>query len=208
VSNYASRGRAPVTLTDEEQIAILKVTGEHARGLRDHLIIGLGMGAGMREHEIAALDVIDVVAPPVQKAKHGIKAWVELRVFKGHRRAGAEPQWVRLPDELRRKIGLFVRREHRGTLLTTPLFVSRDGGGRIATRTIRHHFRKWQELAGFDRLHGFHRLRHTYVTAVYAATKDLAAAQQLARHARVDTTRGYVHLGNEILDRASKRLRC
>jgi integrase len=53
--------RPPRTLTELEQAALLKVTGEHRDGFRDQVIFAVALGTGLREHEIAALDVGDVL---------------------------------------------------------------------------------------------------------------------------------------------------
>ena len=50
----------PRTLTEVEQHWLLKVSGEHKAGFRDHLLFSLALGTGLREHEILALDVGDV----------------------------------------------------------------------------------------------------------------------------------------------------
>lgn len=46
--------KPPRTLTDLEQKLILKTTGEHRDGYRDHGIISLALGTGLREHELLA----------------------------------------------------------------------------------------------------------------------------------------------------------
>lgn len=59
-----------------------------------------------------------------------------------------------LPDSAWYKLGKFIawkRAQGESLEPTAPLFVSRRGL-RIATRTLRHLFRLWQERAGFDRL--------------------------------------------------------
>jgi integrase len=52
--------RAPKTLTEIEQRLLLKTTGQHRAGFRDHVIFSLALGTALREHEILALDVGDV----------------------------------------------------------------------------------------------------------------------------------------------------
>ena len=52
--------RAPRTLTDREQKALLRVTGEHRAGWRDHVLFAMALGTGLRAHELVALDVGDV----------------------------------------------------------------------------------------------------------------------------------------------------
>ena len=44
----------PRTLTEAEQRRLLKVSGEHKAGFRDHLLFSLALGTGLREHEIKA----------------------------------------------------------------------------------------------------------------------------------------------------------
>jgi site-specific recombinase XerC len=44
-----------------EQATLLKVTGEHRAGFRDHCIFAVALGTGLREHEIAALNVGEVL---------------------------------------------------------------------------------------------------------------------------------------------------
>ena len=50
---YADTISRPVkTLTEAEQRALLKVTGQHVDGFRDHVIFSLAMGTGLREHYV------------------------------------------------------------------------------------------------------------------------------------------------------------
>ena len=53
-------------MTEGEQRAILKTSGEHARGFRDHVIFSMALGTALREHEILALNVGDVFGPDDQ----------------------------------------------------------------------------------------------------------------------------------------------
>ena len=48
MANYADATRTPRTLTEREQRALLKVTGEHRDGYRDHVIISLALGTRER----------------------------------------------------------------------------------------------------------------------------------------------------------------
>src|SRR5688500_17098916 len=57
---YATRRRPPRTMTEREQARLLKVTGEHARGFRDHMLFAMAMGTGLRESEVLALDLEDI----------------------------------------------------------------------------------------------------------------------------------------------------
>ena len=61
MATYADNIRTPPrTLTEVEQRRLLKATGEHKAGFRDHVLFSLALGTGLREHELLALDVGDV----------------------------------------------------------------------------------------------------------------------------------------------------
>jgi len=62
--------------------------------------------------------------------------------------------------------------------------------------------------AGFDRLYPFHALRHTAVTNVYRASRDLFLAQRFARHVSPLTTTIYTHPSDEELFREIRSLSC
>ena len=51
---YAGIHRPPRTMTDAEQALLLKATGEHARGFRDHVLFSMALGTGLRESELLA----------------------------------------------------------------------------------------------------------------------------------------------------------
>jgi len=51
----------------------------------------------------------------------------------------------------------------------------------------------------FERPYNFHALRHTAITNVYRATKDLFLTQRFARHANPITTVAYTHPSDEEL---------
>jgi integrase len=69
-------------------------------------------------------------------------------------------------------------------------------------------FRIWQVRAGFDRLYPFHALRHTAITNVYRASRDLFLAQRFARHVSPLTTIVYTHVSDEELFERVRNLVC
>lgn len=197
--------RAPRTLTDREQRALLRVTGEHRAGFRDHLLYSMALGTGLRAHELVALDVGDVFDATGRPRRR-----IQLRVFKGDGRGVDDEQEVLLSDALRSKLGKLRRwKDQRGESLEpdAPLFVSQRGT-RLSTRQLRHAFAGWQERAGFERHVSLHALRHSSCSAIYAQTKDLRLTQRFARHRSVVTTMIYTHPSDEDLVRAVEQLRC
>ncbi|MEO7735992.1 MAG: site-specific integrase, partial [Kofleriaceae bacterium] len=158
MSSYAAAvPRPPRTLARHEQDRLLKVTGEHRDGFRDHVIFSLALGTALREHELTGLDVGDVLLEDGR-----VRRRIKLRIFK---RSTLDPvnQEVFLPDAAWYKLTKFLSwKRGRGESLepAAPLFVSRLRR-RIATRTLRHLFKIWQARAGFDQTFTFHQLRHT-----------------------------------------------
>ncbi len=115
--------KPPRTLTDLEQRLLLKVTGERRDGFRDHVIISVALGTGLREHELLALDLGDVFDDEGHARRRVI-----LRVFK---RSADEPavQEVVLPDLMRaklEKLRAWKKREGESLAPDAPLFVSRS----------------------------------------------------------------------------------
>jgi len=205
MSNYAAAVRRPPrTLTEVEQANVLRATGEHRAGFRDHVLLSLALGTALREHEIAALDVGDVLHEDGR-----VRRRITLRVFK---RSSAHPatQDVFLPDATWYKLGKFLAwKRGRGESLepAAPLFVSRRKK-RIATRTLRYLFHLWQDRAGLDRRFNFHALRHSALTNLYRRTRDIRVVQRVARHKSVDTTTIYAAPTDEDILRAVRELPC
>ncbi len=190
---------SPRTLTDSEQKAILRAT---ACNPRDHLIYSLALGTGLRLAEIVGLDVGDVYTPE-GRPRNRLK--IRPEIAKGGRTGD-----VFLPDALMGKLKRFwahkaTRRE--GLAPGDPLFCSQSRV-RISKRRVQFAFRTWQVKAGCDRLYPFHSLRHTAVTNVYRASRDLFLAQRFARHVSPLTTTVYTHPSDEELFERVRNLTC
>lgn len=203
---YASTiRRPPRTLTDIEQARLLKITGEHRDGFRDHVVLSLALGTALRQHELAALDVGDVV-----NESGRVRRVVTLRVFK---RSSSDPagQEIVIPDACWYKLTKFIAwKRGRGESLEpdAPLFVSRRGL-RIATRTLRAMFQRWQLQAGVDRVFSFHALRHTSLTNAYRReSRDIGLVQRMARHKNVETTMIYTAPSDQDVEDAFRRQPC
>lgn len=196
--------RAPKTLTEEEQTKLLKVTGEHRAGFRDHIIFSLALGTGLREHEILALNVGDAFDEKGRPRRR-----IQLRVFKKCTDAPAV-QEVILPATLRAKLEKFFiwkKRHGQGLTPEAPLLISRNGN-RLSARQARDIFRVWQERAGFDRRLSFHSLRHAACTSLYRRTKDIRITQRFARHKSIISTAIYTHPSDDEMSRAIESLPC
>jgi integrase/recombinase XerC len=201
---FATRNRRPPrTLTDAEVKKLLKVSGEHRDGFRDHLIFSFALGCALRESEIVALDVEDV-------AKKGMmgrlvpRRTLQLRVFKrGGGHSDPSAQRVPLSDGTYFKLEKYLK----VTGYTSgPLFRSRKGAARLSTKAVRTMFKTWQRRAGLDHPFSFHHLRHTSISNVQRAARDVRVTQKFARHANINTTTIYEHASDEEVLRAAKGL--
>jgi integrase/recombinase XerC len=197
---FATRTRRPPrTLSDAETAKILRLTGEHRDGFRDHVILSVALGMALRESEIVGLDVRDV-----SNDGRRPKRTIHLRVFK---RAGVDidpsAQRVPVPDGTYYKLEKYLRLMKLE--LDEPLFPSRQSS-RLSARRLRSVFREWQILAGFSKPYHFHALRHTACTNLYRRTRDIHVVARFARHANIATTTIYTHVSDEELREAAKDL--
>jgi integrase len=190
---------SPTTLTTDEQRLILRAT---AGNVRDHVIVSMALGTGLRLAEIVGLNVGDVFAPDGMPR---VRVRVRKEIAKGARAAD-----VFLPDRLVAKLKRFWRwKRGRGEELVpgAPLFANQSRR-RISRRRVQHAWTGWQRSAGFDRAYGFHALRHTAVTNVYRASRDLFLAQRFARHVSPLTTTVYTHPSDDETASSVRRLVC
>jgi site-specific recombinase XerC len=190
---------SPPTLTRAEQRAILRATAGNAR---DHLIYSLALGTGLRLAEIVGLNVGDVYTTD-GKPRNRVRLRAEIA-------KGGRVGDVFLPDALLVKFRRFWRHKatrREGLRPVDPLFCSQSRT-RISPRRVQMAFRTWQTKAGFDRLYPLHALRHTAVTNVYRASRDLFLAQRFARHASPLTTTVYTHPSDQELFAQIRGLHC
>nr|BDT32051.1 tyrosine-type recombinase/integrase [Myxococcus sp. MH1] len=204
MSAYAAVVRAPRTLTEKEVARLLRATGEHKEGFRDHCLYSLALASGLREHELVALNIGDIFDERGRARRH-----VLLHIFKGCRRH-PRPQEVVLSDTVRAKLEKLLRLKRsqgHDVEAQAPLFLSRKGL-RLSTRQVRHGFGVWQQRAGLERHLNFHSVRHTACTGVYRRTKDIRLTQRFARQRSIDSTVIYTHPSDDELVRVTQDLPC
>jgi site-specific recombinase XerC len=106
-----------------------------------------------------------------------------------------------------RRFWVFKAKRREGLQPADPLFCSQSRV-RISKRRVQFAFRTWQVKAGFGRLYPFHALRHTAVTNVYRASRDLFLAQRFARHVSPLTTTVYTHPSDQEMFERVRALPC
>ena len=192
------RFAVPRSLTKDEERRLLRTVRDQGSP-RDSALLHLALGTGFRLRELTHLNVGDV------RCAEGI-AWKVV----------LDPRWTKcnrpgtayLTPAVKREVARFLRWKKRaGEPLeaTSPLFASRQRR-RVSMRRIQFMFREWQAAAGFEATYPFHALRHTAITNVYRATKDLYLTQRFARHSSPLTTTVYTHPSDEELYAAIRKV--
>lgn len=96
--------------------------------------------------------------------------------------------------------------ERRGELLAKPgkhadpsaLFLNHRGG-RLTTRSVERHMKKYLLAIGSTRDATPHALRHSFATHLLAGGADIRSIQELMGHASLSTTQRYTHVSFEQL---------
>jgi len=199
----------PKTLTQQEQLILLRETSRSPNDFRDHMLFSLALGTGLRVSELVALDVGDV------KNGKGTKGLITLRPETTKGNKGGE---LALPERLRRKLSRYLRwKSDRGECLAraSPLFCSRGGGrygakkgARLSKRTAQAAFTSWQKRLGFDRICTFHQLRHSFATNLWRSTGDIRLVQKACRHSSPTVTALYAVPSTDDLIKAVQDLPC
>jgi integrase/recombinase XerC len=193
------RFTVPRSLSKAEERELLRTVRAHG-SRRDLTLLTVALGTGLRLREIRGLNVGEV------RDGNGT-AWkvaLDPATTKGKRGGMAY-----LTGPVRRELGVFLKWKGRaGEPLEagSPLFLSNQAR-RISLRRIQFIFREWQRAAQFERIYPFHALRHTAITNVYRATRDLYLTQRFARHSSPLTTTCYTHPSDEELYAAIRRIR-
>lgn len=196
----STRCVAPRTLTSADQELILRMTAPAIRGTTRSSRSPSGPASGSPR---SSAWMSGTCFTPTGRRASGFTC--EPR----SRRAGG-PATLFLPDRLGPKLArLWAYKVERGESLApdAPLFCNQSGT-RISKRRVQVTWHGWQRTAGFNRAYSFHALRHSAVTNVYRASRDLFLAQRFARHASPLTTVVYTHPSDEELAAQVRGLGC
>ncbi len=195
--------RLPRPLPVDDCVTLMEATAvasdpSDPKELRDHALLELLYGAGLRVGELSALDVRDV---DLHRS--------EVRVMG----KGGKERVVPLPGAAREAVAAWIDDRRAPGLLAQPLFIAlrprRDGPRRLGVRDVRRILKQRARLAGLtDRVHP-HRLRHSYATHLLDMGADLREIQELLGHSSLSTTEKYTAVSAdrlmEVYDRAHPR---
>jgi tyrosine recombinase XerC len=168
---------------DAERLVELPPDDDPA-GVRDHAVLELLYGSGLRVAELCALDLEDVDL--AQRAVTVIgKGRKQRRVPMGAPAARALQAYLA---------------EARPDLVKAPLpavFVN-SRGGRLGPRSVRAALTKYARAEGLPPVSP-HALRHSFATHLLDGGADLRSVQELLGHENLATTQIYTHVSTERL---------
>ena len=191
----AMRGpKLPVTLPKflpvDEAFALVERPGEATLlALRDHALLEVLYGAGLRVSEACGLSVDDVDLPGRV-----------LRVLGKGRKERLCPLHAGAAEALGRWLarrGELLAKRRRGQDGRAVFLNFR--GGRLTPRSVGRHLDAYARAAGLLRHVSPHALRHSYATHLLAGGADVRSIQELLGHASLSTTQRYTHVGVELL---------
>lgn len=149
-------------------------------GLRDHAVLEVLYGCGLRASELCGLDERTVLLD------EGV-----LRVFG----KGAKERVVPILGAAAEALGRYLD-QGRGALVgrqpCTAVFLNARGG-RLSRQSVHAIVEKYGRVVGIRGLHP-HTLRHSFATHLLEGGADLRVVQELLGHANVATTQLYTHL--------------
>jgi integrase/recombinase XerC len=175
-------------------------TAAAAAAARDHAIVELLYGAGLRVSECVGLDRDDL-----ERHDGGAGALVRVRAGKG-RKDRVVPVGGKavaaIAEYLTQRPAL--RDPRTGRQDDRALFLNQRGG-RLTTRSVGRHLLR-DEIKSGVRPASPHALRHSFATHLLDGGADLRSIQELLGHASLATTQRYTHVSidhlMDVYDRA------
>jgi len=187
-------------LMTEDQVKALRVTLEAAAivaktkarqgPVRDHCIVELALGTGLRVSEISMLKLDDI------DLKRGGNSLI-VRFGKGDKQ-----RVVRFSSKLKNLILEYIEYRNKNSEFLFPSerqeYMSSNGLQKV--------FKKSARKAGLPKRFSIHSCRHYYATALLKVSKNLRLVQMQCGHANPQTTTVYAQVLDEELTEAVEKL--
>jgi len=158
--------------------------------VRDHCIIELALGTGLRVSEISTLKVEDI------DLKRGGNSLI-VRHGKGNRL-----REVKFSSSLKTLIQEYLGYRRCDSVF---LFPSQRQDHMFPT-AIQKVFKKWAKRAGLPARYSIHSCRHTYATNLYRISQNLRLVQLQLGHSNPQTTSVYAAVLDEDIKKAVEKL--
>ena len=156
-----------------------------AAGERDHVVLEVLYGCGLRVSELCGLDLRDVYLDEEFLRVVGKGSKERLAPIAG---TAHEALRAYLEDGARENLA----RSARLGAATSAVFLN-TRGGRLSRQSVHAICERYGRIAGIEGLHP-HTLRHSFATHMLAGGADLRVLQEILGHANIATTQIYTHL--------------
>ena len=188
--------RLPETLGVDQLNNLLAISVDDPLAIRDHAMLELLYGCGLRLSELTGLNLSDIDWQQKTLSVFG-KGKKQRRVPFGNKAHEALKRWLK-------ERALLNRQEE------SALFLNKSGQ-RIGNRSVQQRLKKWALRQGLDSNTYPHMLRHSFASHILESSSDLRAVQELLGHANLSTTQIYTHLDFQhlagVYDKAHPRSR-
>ena len=187
----------PKALAVEQAVALaehLPEATDPVLAARDHAIVELLYGCGLRVGELVGLDVA---------ASGTAQGWLDLQDATAHVLGkGSKRRSVPVGAAALLAVRAWLQVRSQQALAGEPaLFVSRRGT-RLSASQVRSRLDALARSAGLPTHVHPHMLRHSYASHLLQSSGDLRAVQELLGHASISTTQVYTRLDFQHLARA------
>ncbi|MCK5001782.1 MAG: tyrosine recombinase XerC [Gammaproteobacteria bacterium] len=188
--------RLPETLGVDQLNNLLTTSDDDPLARRDHAMLELLYGCGLRLSELTGLNLADVDWQQQILSVTG-KGNKQRRIPFGEKAAAALKLWMKARTML-------LKQEEEA------LFLSKMGR-RISNRSVQMRLKHWALKKGLDSNAYPHMFRHSFASHILESSGDLRAVQELLGHANLSTTQIYTHLDFQhlagVYDKAHPRSR-
>ena len=188
--------RLPETLGVDQLNNLLTSSDDDPLACRDHAMLELLYGCGLRLSELTGLNLADIDWQQQVLTATG-KGNKQRRIPFGEKAASALKIWIKARS-------LFLKQEEDA------LFLSKLGR-RISNRNVQMRLKQWVLKKGLDSNAYPHMFRHSFASHILESSSDLRAVQELLGHANLSTTQIYTHLDFQhlasVYDKAHPRSR-
>jgi site-specific recombinase XerD len=173
--------RLPLTMSRNEAERLLVMTG----CLRDHILLSLGYGCGLRAGEIVRLKVGDIDS-----------SQMIIRIVQSK---GRKDRHVMLPEDLLASLREWWRVRPTRYDADVPvkerwLFPGRRKGQHLTYRQLSRVFHETAAAAGITKRISLHSLRHSFATELLEEGTDIRYIQAVLGHDKLDTTARYTRV--------------
>lgn len=187
----------PKALPVDEAVQLASFEGnaatDPALSARDHAMVELLYGCGIRLGELLGIDVL-----PTRDAK----GWIDQQSGDVHILGkGSKRRVVPLGSHAAQAVQAWLQHRSQWAREDEPAMWIGQRGKRLTPQQVRVRLKRWALQAGLSQPVHPHMLRHSFASHVLQSSADLRGVQELLGHANISTTQVYTRLDFQHLAR-------